>query len=89
MDKINSELFSSKNLDFDLINCGLQPKLFVNIPNQTQVRGEFNYLTRILSFVFRYKIVYFLFYSFKVFKISKEKDQHVKSLTNISLIGFI
>ena len=42
MDKINSELFSSKNLDFDVINSELQPKLFVNIPNQTQVRGEFN-----------------------------------------------
>ena len=33
INKINSELFSSKNFDFDAINFGFQPKLFVNVPN--------------------------------------------------------
>ena len=40
MDKINSGFFNVSNRNFDFFNIGIQPKLFVNIPKKTQVKGE-------------------------------------------------
>ena len=43
MDKINSRVFSTSFSSFDFLNLGYQPKLFVNVPIQTNIKGEFIY----------------------------------------------
>ena len=40
MDKLSSGLFSSSNTSFDSKNFELQPKLFVNVPYQTKIKGK-------------------------------------------------
>ena len=41
MDKLNTGFFNSSIPSFDSINFELQPKLFVNVPNQTKIKGKF------------------------------------------------
>ena len=43
MDKLNSGLFNLSKSNFDFLNFEVQPKLFVNIPKQTNVDGKFFY----------------------------------------------
>ena len=40
MDKINSGLFDVSKRKFDFFNVGIQPKLFVNVPKKTKVKGK-------------------------------------------------
>ena len=40
MDKLNSGLFNLSKSNFDFLNFEVQPKLFVNIPKQTNVDGK-------------------------------------------------
>ena len=42
MDKLNSGLFNFSNTSFDSINFELQPKLFVDVPNKTKIKGKSN-----------------------------------------------
>ena len=44
MDKINSGFFDVSKRKFDFFNVGVQPKLFVNVPKKTPVKGETNCL---------------------------------------------
>ena len=41
MDKLNSEVFSSSLLGFDRLNFEAKPKLIVNIPDQTKIKGNY------------------------------------------------
>ena len=41
MDKLGSGLFNSLNTRFDFKNFEIQPKLYVNVPNQTKIKGKF------------------------------------------------
>ena len=43
MDKINSVFFNAQKPDFQFLNFEFQPKLFVNVPNQTKVKGQLCY----------------------------------------------
>ena len=40
MDKLNSGVFTSSVFGFDCLNFGVQPKLSVNIPDQTRIKGK-------------------------------------------------
>ena len=40
MDKINSGFFDVSKRKFDFLNVRVQPKLFVNVPKKTQVKGN-------------------------------------------------
>ena len=42
MDKINSGLFSSTNHKLGFLHFEFQPKLFVNVPKQTHIKGEYS-----------------------------------------------
>ena len=44
MDKLKSRLFSTPFTQFEFLNFGYQPKLFVDVPKQTNIRGKFSYL---------------------------------------------
>ena len=40
MDKINSGFFNAQIFEVDFLSLGFQPKLFVNVPNRTNVKGQ-------------------------------------------------
>ena len=40
MDKLNSGAFTSSVFGFDCLNFGAQPKLIVNIPDKTKIKGK-------------------------------------------------
>ena len=42
MDKLSSGYFNHQNHTTFSLNLGFQPKLFVNVPKQTNIKGEYS-----------------------------------------------